>query len=184
MKKVARVLRTERSQPFKDIFDMQPNYSVQHFFIPRLREFAFASRGEFRQPVYDSRICRTLNCITNITRLLTVPIGAAAAPLDGVVDVVVVAECEGALDEEEDGERVEGGDERDGERVPAALTAATDPVAAHDDDWRRGGGGIGPRAVGHVRVGRHLGLQSADCKRKGGDATTRRKWEVTLLAVQ
>ena len=52
---------------------------------------------------------------------LAVAEAAPAAALDGVVDVVVVAEGEGALHEEEDGERVQRRDERDGQRVAAAL---------------------------------------------------------------
>ena len=60
----------------------------------------------------------------------TVPVDAAA--LDHAVNVRVVSEHEGALHEEDDGERVEGRDERDGQEVlPAALPAAPDPVANH-----------------------------------------------------
>ena len=81
--------------------------------------------------------------------LLTVPI-CPTAPLYGVVDVLLVAERKSALHEEEDGERVEGRDERDGERVAAALAARADPVAAHD----------GGRGRGDVRVGRHLGADA------------------------
>ena len=52
---------------------------------------------------------------------LTVAEAASAAALDGVVDVVVVAEGEGTLHEEEDGERVQRQDERNGQRGAAAL---------------------------------------------------------------
>ena len=77
----------------------------------------------------------------------TFPVDAAA--LNHAVNVRVVAEHEGALQEEDDGERVERGDERDREALPAALPAAPDPVANHDapggpvrrdDDFRRVGG--------------------------------------------
>ena len=97
---------------------------------------------------------------------LTVAEAASAAALDGVVDVVVVAEGEGALHEEEDGERVERRDERDGQRVAAALTAGADTVAAHH--------GVRPRR--DLRVGRHLGMQTGappTRARRVSDATNR-----------
>ena len=110
---------------------------------------------------------------------LTVAEAASAAALDGVVDVVVVAEGEGALHEEEDGERVQRRDERDGQRVAAALTAGADTVAAHDTVRPRRDLGVRPRRrrpEDHVRVGRHLGMQTAPPTRarRVSDATNRK----------